>query len=316
LAALETLRVVKEVGATLPVHLEAIDFTDEEGTLVGMLGSSALTGALQLEALQGTRGGAATLEAALSRANLTEQGLLAAARDPDSLAGYFELHIEQGMGLVQAPADIGVVTSIVGAHSYRLAFQGRADHAGTRPVADRRDAGQGASAFNLAAREIVLRDFPQCRVNVGHMQFLPGAFNIVPARVILALEFRAPDDQTLERLGTVLLEQAHAKAKQFGLALEVEWLGKWKPASMSASAQQAIVDAAGALGLSHIPLFSGAGHDAQWLARVCPAGMIFVPSLDGISHSPDEFTPWEDCVNGANTLLQAALHFATMIVAV
>ncbi len=308
LAALEALRVVKEAGVALPVHLEAIDFTDEEGTLVGMLGSAALAGVLGAEALRDPRGGRAALEAGLARAGLTEAGLLAARRDPALLAGYLELHIEQGTRLVEAGAEIGIVTGIAGINSYRLTFTGRADHAGTTPMADRRDAALGASAFALAVREIVTRDFPECVANVGDMRFAPGAFNIVPARVALALEFRAPEAEAFQRLEAALLERARVEATRFGLGLEIEWLGKCDPAPMSERAQRAFAEAADALGLRHIALATGAGHDAQSLAGVCPVGMIFVPSVDGASHSPREFTRWEDCVNGANVLLQAAMH--------
>jgi N-carbamoyl-L-amino-acid hydrolase len=310
LAALEVVRVVRGNGIKLPVHLEAIDFTDEEGTLVGLLGSAALAGVLQPEALKEPRGGRAILEAGLARAGLTESGLLGAWRDPASLAGYLELHIEQGLQLIDAGAAIGIVTGIAGINSYRLVFAGRADHAGTTGMRERRDASLGASAFVLAARELVLRDFPACVVNVGDMQFAPGALNIVPARVALGLEFRAPEPDLFDRLENALLEQAMADADRFGLELEVQWLGRCEPAPTSELARRAFAAAADDLGLTHISLASGAGHDAQSLAGVCPAGMIFVPSVEGASHSPREFTRWEDCVNGANVLLQATLRFA------
>jgi len=310
LAALEVLRVVQEAAVSLPVHLEAVDLTDEEGTLVGELGSAALAGTLTAEVLRSPRGGRAALEAGLARAGLTEAGLLAARREPAALAGYLELHIEQGPRLVQAQATIGVVTAIVGLCSYRLTFAGQAGHAGTTPMADRRDAALGASAFTLAARQVVLEDFPGCVANVGEMRFAPGAFNIVPAQVDVALEFRAPEVETLDRLETALLDRARAAAGQFGLGLEVEPLGRTDPTPMSEAAQRAVAEAAGALGLAHVALASGAVHDAQALAAICPAGMVFVPSVGGASHAPREFTPWADCVNGANVLLQAALRMA------
>ena len=180
LAALETLRCVREAGLALPVNLEAIDFTDEEGTLVGLLGSYALAGRLKAADLLSPRGGRERLSAGLERAGLSEGGLLVARREPSSLAGYLELHIEQGPRLLQTGVQIGVVTSIVGICSYRLAFTGRADHAGTTPMRDRLDAAQGAAAFTLAVRQKVLQDFPECVANVGMCRLRPGAFNIVP----------------------------------------------------------------------------------------------------------------------------------------
>ncbi len=309
LAALEVLRSVQEAGVSLPVNLEAIDFTDEEGSLVGELGSGALAGVLTAEDLDSPRSGREALEVGLARAGLTREGILKAQRDPSSLAGYLELHIEQGARLEEAGVDIGVVRSIVGIGATWLTFCGRADHAGTTPLAKRQDAAQGASAFTLATHEIVA-GFAGCTVNVGDMRFAPGVFNIVPAQVTLGLEYRAPDPVQMERLAAALLARARSEAVRFGLGLEVECLGRVEPALMSEQVLQAFAAAAAALGLTHTPLVSFAGHDGQALAAVCPTGMIFVPSAGGASHSSREFTRWEDCVNGANVLLQAALRFA------
>ena len=124
------------------------------------------------------------------------------------------------------------------------------------------------------------------------------------------LEFRSPDENQLSRLDTVLIELAHSKADQFGLKLLIESLGKHKPNLMSADIQQTFQESCNVLMLSSTVLASGAIHDAQSLVEVCPVGMIFVPSVDGASHAPREFTKWEDCVNGANVLLQTVLKLA------
>ena len=310
MAALEVLKTVRENGIRLKVQLEAMDFTDEEGTLVGLLGSAALAGHLSKENLEKPRGGRERLLEGMRRAGLTEAGMLSAARTKESLAGYLELHIEQGKRLEKSGTDVGIVTAIVGIWSYKLSFIGKADHAGSTTMEDRRDASLGASAFTLAAREMVMREFPNCVVNVGKMDFAPGAFNIVPAQVDVSLEFRSPDEEEFNRLDTALLELAAREAKRFDLELRSEFLGKHSPSLMDSDVRGAFAAACDVLGLSHMPLPSGAGHDGQSLADLCPVGMIFVPSADGASHSPREFTKWEDCVNGANVLLQAALHLA------
>ena len=310
LAALEVLRTIKEAGFKLRLNLEAIDFTDEEGTLVGLLGSAALAGRLQLEDLQNPRGGRDALIEGIQRAGLSEESLLGAARPKGSLAGYLELHIEQGKRLERAGADIGIVSAIVGIRSYRLSFIGRADHAGTTTMEDRLDASLGASAFTLAAHERVMKDFPDCVVNIGDMEFAPGAFNIVPARVDVSLEFRSPQEEEFERLDSALLGCAQEEARRYGLELKIEPLGRHSPSLMSTEIQQAFAGACDHLGLSHIPLTSGAGHDGQSFDGLCPVGMVFVPSKEGASHSPREFTEWEDCVNGANVLLQTVLKLA------
>jgi N-carbamoyl-L-amino-acid hydrolase len=307
MAALEVLQTVKENGIRLKLQLEAIDFTDEEGTLVGLLGSAALAGRLTSEVLQSPRGGRDALLEGMTRAGLSDESILSAVRPKDSIAGYLELHIEQGKRLERGGIDIGIVSAIVGISSYRLSFIGRADHAGSTTMEDRRDASLGASAFTLAARDVVMQDFPNCVVNVGSMAFAPGAFNIVPAQVDLSLEFRAPNDADFNRLDAALIQLALAEAKRFNLDLKTDFRGRHSPTPMSVSVQRAFAESCETLGLTHTSLTSGAGHDGQSFAGICPVGMIFVPSVDGASHAPREFTKWEDCVNGANVLLQTVL---------
>jgi acetylornithine deacetylase/succinyl-diaminopimelate desuccinylase-like protein len=141
------------------------------------------------------------------------------------------------------------------------------------------------------------------------MEFTPGAFNIIPAAAEVWLEFRAPNENDFSRLDSALNECAQKEAGRYGLGLKAEFLGKHSPTPMSTGPQQAFVEASDLLKLTHVPLVSGAGHDGQSFAKLCPVGMIFVPSVDGASHAPREFTNWDDCVNGANVLLQAVLHF-------
>ena len=307
-AALHVLLAVR--GTELPVALEAIDFTDEEGTLVGLLGSEALAGTLARETLRAPRGGRDALLAGLARAGLREDELALARRDPESLAGYLELHIEQGPVLERAGVQIGVVTTIVGARSYALVFRGAAGHAGTTPMDARRDAGLAAAAFVVAANELVVRDFPGCVATIGDLHLEPGAYNVVPGSARVALEFRSGDGAELEALETALLDAARREADAHRTELEIAPVGRWKPTPLDAGVCDAIENAAAALGLESLRLRSGAGHDAQAVAGVTPAGMIFVPSVAGLSHDPGESTAWEDCVNGANVLLGAALRLA------
>jgi N-carbamoyl-L-amino-acid hydrolase len=310
MAAFEVLRTIKDAGLALKFCLEAVDFTDEEGTLVGFLGSAFFAGHLDRDLLYSSRGGRQALLEGLRRAGLSEEGLQAAGGHKEPPAGYFEMHIEQGNRLERAGVDIGIVSSIVGLASYRLIFTGRADHAGTISMEDRLDASLGASAFTLLARELVLRDHPGCVVNIGRMEFEPGVFNIIPARAEVWLEFRAPDEEGLTRLDSALIACAQKEAQRFGLGLETVFLGKHSSTPMSEASRQAIAEACDSLGLTHTSLVSGAIHDGQSFMGLCPLGMIFVPSVGGASHAPREFTKWEDCVNGANVLLQSVLRFA------
>jgi N-carbamoyl-L-amino-acid hydrolase len=311
LAALETLRVVNENNISLPINLEAIDFTDEEGTLVNFLGSFALTGKLENDSLDSPRGGREGLENGLRRAGLSRSDILNARRDPKTLAGYLELHVEQGSVLAQKGADIGVVSAIAGISSYHVKFLGREDHAATIPMDKRLDAGLGASAFSLAAQQLVVNKYPGCFVNVGNVSYEPASFNIVPRSATSSLEFRAPNSELMQSLRDALLHKAKDAAEEYNLGIEIESLGDCSPATMDEQLQEMIMSSSEHLGLESLCLRSGPGHDAQAFADLCPTGMIFAPSVDGVSHSPRESTSWKDCVNSANVLLHTTIQFAS-----
>jgi N-carbamoyl-L-amino-acid hydrolase len=309
-AALEVLRVVKEEGLELAHALEAIDFTDEEGTLVGLLGSRALAGDLDEAALSSPRGGRDSLLGGLARAGLEEAHLADARRCGRSLAAYLELHVEQGPTLERAGVGIGIVSAIVGSRSFEVVFEGVAGHAGTTPMDARRDAASGAAAFVLSVRRTIADASTGSVATVGRIELEPGVFNVIPGRARVALEFRASSSDELDRLERRLLDDAAAVAADAGLDLAVDPVGRWEPTALDASVRRAIATAAAGLELNAIELLSGAGHDAQAIAAIAPAGMIFVPSARGISHQPQEYTGWDDCVNGANVLLRSALELS------
>ena len=308
--ALEVLRAVQEAGLELPVSLEAIDFTDEEGSFIGTLGSLALAGQLTEQDLSAPRCGREILVAELARLGLTNEGILGARRDPASLAGYLELHVEQGPVLEHERIDIGIVTGIVGAASLRVVFEGEARHAGTTPMEARRDAAVGAAAFVVGVRELVVRDYPGAVATVGDIRVEPGSFNVVPGRATLLLECRSLDPDELDALERSLIGLARATADAHGLDVTVEPVGRDAPARTAETVRVAIAGAASDIGLTTMELPSGAGHDARSLAAITPSGMVFVPSQGGISHDPAEETAWADCLNGANVLLGAALRLA------
>ena len=306
LAALEVLRSVCDARLELPCNLEAIDFTDEEGTHVGLLGSQALTGRLTPAQLLNPSSGHSALEAGLQRAGLNEAGIFSARRDPASLLAYLELHIEQGPQLVRACTQIGIVTTIVGMRSFTITYTGQADHAGTTPLDARKDAGLGTADFMVKAHARVRHDFPGCVLNFGQVHFHPGAFNIVPAIAEFKLEFRSADLGILNRMEQALLDLMAKTAEEHGLGVRVQPHGRLDPTACSPQVQKAITETCELLELKSIPISSGAAHDAMMMARVCPAAMIFIPSSSG-SHRPSEYASWEDCVNGANVLLNSAI---------
>lgn len=308
LATLESLRTLKEAGLRLPVHLEAISFTDEEGAVLGLLGSQAVAGQLTPEHLNQARGGREPLEAGLRRLGITRQSILAACRDPAQLIAFVELHIEQGTRLEEAGIDIGVVTSIVGIRSHWLRFVGQAAHAGTTPMHRRADSLWGAAAFVQRARDLVMTYFSPGVMNCGQLHVQPGAFNIVPAEVRLALEFRHGSEPQLDEMERALLSLAEEVAREHGLTVEATPADHCLAAPMDEGVMQRIERAATRLGLSHTRLVSFAGHDTQATSAITPSAMLFVPSVAGISHNAGEFSRAEDVVNGANVLLHTLLE--------
>jgi N-carbamoyl-L-amino-acid hydrolase len=310
LAALEALQTIREAGLDLPYHLEAISFTDEEGAVFGMLGSRALTGQLAAHDLAQAGEGPEAFAAGLARLNLTQAGILVARRNIETLAGYIELHIEQGTRLEEAELHIGVVTTIVGIRQHWLHFKGQAAHAGTMPMDKRADALWGAADFVAHARALVMKQFSPGVMNCGQIHAAPGSFNIVPAEVRLALEFRHGTEPQLDQMEAALLALAHDVAQTYHLTLTTTPRGGCIAAPMDANLMQAVEQAADRLGLRHTRLMSFAGHDAQTMAAVLPSALFFVPSVDGISHNPREFTQAEDVINGANVLLQTLLILA------
>ena len=309
-AALEVLRTVKEAGLQLPANLEAIDFTDEESRYLAYWGSRALTGQLRASDLRDALDEHENLEALICLAGMNQQDIVSCGRNHNEFVGYLELHIEQGPRLAQNGVDLGIVTSIVGIWSYRFDFLGRRDHAGTMPVTSRLDAGLGASAFALASHAMLLAEFPDCVANVGDMVFDPGAQNVVPGKVSVQYEFRCPDETMGADLEENLRARALEEARRFGLQLDTVLVGHSEATQLDARIQEEIRTTVDAMGLSAMKMASGAGHDAQVMAGFTPSGLIFVPSVAGASHSPKEFSRWQDCVNGANALLQLALKLA------
>jgi len=307
-AALEALRTIKEAGQVPPVSLELVNFTDEEGTLLGLLGSRAMVGALSPSELNSARGSGPTLDASLERAGLSREGLLAAARD--DVAGYIELHIEQGKRLEQSGTDIGAVTALVGIRSYILRFVGQAAHAGTTPMKERADALWVTVDFIQRARQRVIREHTPGVINFGIIEARPGAFNIVPGEVELAMEFRHGSDAALDDMEVELLELAYDVSTPDEISLMAQRVGAIPAAPLDERAISAVEEACEALGFSCTRMLSFAGHDAQSVARIAPSAMLFVPSVAGLSHNPAEFTREPDIINGANVLLHSLLKIA------
>lgn len=311
MAAFEALRAIKDHGIRPNVTLEAINFTDEEGAIMGLLGSRALVGQLTPDDFERVKLSPGELAKRLDGAGISRESLLQARRD-DILA-WVELHIEQGARLEESGIDIAVVDAIVGIRAMKVTFRGEAAHAGAKPMRQRRDALWGAAQFVLRARQHVMDNYRPGVCNIGMISAVPGAFNIVPAQVDLALEFRHGSVAEMDAMGADLLRLLQDCARDFDLEVSYDETPSVQPARMSETVMSAIERAADGIGLSHRRMLSFAGHDTQSLASICPAAMFFVPSLHGISHNPKEYTSDADCINGANLMLHTLLGLSEKI---
>lgn len=312
LAGLECLQAIREAGHTPARPLAVAAWTDEEGRFGSLFGSRAFVGRLdlarveELAAVDGER-----LVDAMARAGFDARRA-GEARAPDgAVAAYLELHIEQGPRLEEAGIPIGIVDAIVGVRRSRLIFRGQADHAGTTPMARRRDAFLAAADYAVRSRDLVAgRGGPASVTNIGVVHVHPGAANIVPGRAELVHEMRDPDPAVLERLAAECTALAAAVGQARGIEVEVRPLSATVPAPCAPRIQKVIEGACRTLGLDWQRLYSAAGHDAQNLAAVTEAGMIFIPSRGGRSHRVDEMSDWEAIAQGASVLLLSLLELS------
>jgi N-carbamoyl-L-amino-acid hydrolase len=305
LAGLECLRAMAQAGVRPRCGLEVAAFTDEEGRFYGFFGSRAMAGTLDLAlARRLTDPAGLALADAMRAAGFDLERAPEARRTPGSIAAYVELHIEQGPWLEAEGLPLGVVEAIVGIRRRRLTFLGQPDHAGTTPMDRRRDAFFTAAEYAAKSRDVVVRQGSgQSVTTIGVVTVSPGVPNIVPARTALLQEMRDADPAVLERLARRTLSLARRVAKRRGLGLETEDLLEAAPVRMAPRVQAAIEAAAAGLGLPTKRMPSGAGHDAQIVAAVAEAGMLFIPSQGGRSHRPDEWSDWDAIERGATVLL-------------
>jgi hydantoinase/carbamoylase family amidase len=299
-AALEVVRRLHAEGMKPRRPLWVVSFNDEEGSRfqTGMLGSRAFVGQVDLEDWR--RRGVAEAMAAAG----FDFERLAAARRIDDVGVYLELHIEQGPALERSGADLGIVTAITGMLGFRARFAGEANHAGTTPMELRRDALVGASKAVLALRDEA-RARADMTANVGVIQVEPGGFNVIPGSAEFTVDVRSPTPEGFERVDGFVRETLARIAAEEDLLLELAETHRKPPVALDPGLQDALEAAARAEGARTLRLPSGAGHDAMVLAHHVPAGMLFVPSRGGISHSPEEYTPPELCELGARVLAGA-----------
>ncbi len=310
MSAIEVIRALNDHRVTTRHPLEVVIWTNEEGHHFGkgVFGSAAAAGLLGPEVLERRDDQGLTLADWLRRYGQDPAKFEQARIRPGAVAGYLELHIEQGAVLDQARIPIGVVEGIVGIQWWTCTATGFANHAGTTPMNRRQDALAAAARATLAVREEVRAESGRQVGTVGYLKVEPGARNIVPGRVEFPVELRDLEAAKIARIWARIEKRFAAIAREENVKIECAPLSSDAPARTDPAFQQAIRESAQSAGLATLDLPSGAGHDAQNVARFAPMGMIFVPSRGGISHSPREFTPWEEVANGAEVLYRTVLR--------
>ena len=312
LSALEVIQAC-QAAAIAPRHpLEMVLWAHEESTAFGRgtAASRIVAGDLQAGDLDQVWNGLRRADG-ISRLGGNPARIEEAVRKQGDWHAYFELHIEQGGTLEKAKVPVGVVEGIVSIHRHDVTVTGMANHAGTTPMSERRDAMLAASRLVIAVNEVVTTREGRQVGTVGRLDVTPNSPNVIPGRVTMSVELRDLSEQTIHALGEEIRAKAGAIARETGTEIAMKLASRNPPALAHAGMQRAIERAADGLGLAARRLPSGAGHDAQMIAALCPMGMIFVPSIGGISHSPLERTAWEDCARGAAVLLNAVLDIDT-----
>lgn len=311
LCGLEVLRQLKECEDELEVPVELISFSDEEGRFGGMLGSQAFAGLISPETLYQPDLDGIVLRDAMEERGLNAFDALGARRSPNTVRAYYELHIEQGPVLDEAGESVGIVEAITGLFKWLVRFRGEANHAGTTPMEMRHDAFMGLADFAHEIPRILEENGSErSRATIGKAQILPGAPNTVPGEVEFSLDVRDTDPEVLDELANAFRKALSAIGRRRQLMMELEIQSRIEPVACDPELVGNLEKKAEELDLLWRRMPSGAAHDAQIIAGIAPVAMLFVPSRDGQSHSPSEWTDWEDIFAGARLLCQSVRSIA------
>ncbi len=311
LTALETLRAFEDEGVETDRPVELVNWTNEEGSRFqqAMLGSSVAVGATSLDdalAMEDREG--VTVREALGA--IGYDGDHPVGIDPGDVHAYLELHVEQGPKLESSGDSVGVVEGVFGLSWMEATVEGQANHAGPTAMHDRQDALAAATSAVNEIRRLPTRLSADAVATVGRMEVSPGSINVIPDEVTFTVDVRSYDERVVREAPDAVEFEIATACEREGTDYEFESLWSIDPLSFSPTVRDAVAAGATAVGAPFRRIVSGAGHDANYMARVTDAGMVFVPSVDGITHAESEFTEWDDCVAGAETFANATLELA------
>ena len=304
LAGIEVVRVLNENDIRLEHPIEVIVFTDEESSVIGC---KAIAGNIVSDPEYYRRKDGRSIQSCLKEIGGDWSKITTAKRNRVDIAAFVELHVEQG-GVLESTGDqIGIVKGIVGQYRFAVTVKGRPNHAGTTPMNARKDALVAAAQMVLFVNKLAVETPGEQVATVGYLNVLPNAVNTVPALVNFTIDLRDLSQSHLEYLLGKIEQEFAAIASATETEVEIVQALHVLPTLAAAEIEEAIAQVCQELNFSYTYLASRAGHDAQEIGRFTDMGMIFVPSLAGISHAEDEYTSPEQCVQGANVLLQTFL---------
>lgn len=304
LGAIECIEVLEENNITPNHPLQVVVFTNEEE---GMTGSRGIIGELDDAALNAVSQSGKTVKEGVRALGGNPDKIKNAVKKKGDIKAYLELHIEQGAVLESKNLQISIVEGIVGINWWDILIEGKANHAGTTPMNLRQDCLLAAGHLIVEINRLVT-GMPGTQVaTVGNIAVQPGAYNVIAGSVSMTLDIRDISSQKIQSVFSQIREKSLEIAKKTGTRITFKAVEDFLPAPTDPDICRTISEAADQLGLTSLVMPSGAGHDAQKMASITKIGMIFIPSIGGISHSPKEFSREDDIVNGVNVLLHTIL---------
>ncbi|WP_457941068.1 allantoate amidohydrolase [Mesorhizobium sp. 10J20-29] len=310
--ALECVRAMKDAGIEPRCAITVVATAEEEGRFGGMLGSQTIAGAVTREWIdQASDSDGIGLVGEMARRGLDAHGAPAAAWSPGSIKAFLELHIEQGPILERARIPIGIVNAISGVCNLQVRYEGTANHSGTTPMDMRADAFAGLAAFAVTIPQaIAASGTDQSRITIGKVELGPNVPHTVPGAAEFSIIIRDTSQDVMQRLRAAIADSIEAAAGAHHLRFTIEEKSWLEPAQLDAGLHAMLAEEAERLGLAALDMPSGAGHDAQTMQTLCPAGLVFVPSRGGISHAPQEWSDWADIEKAADLMLNALVRLA------
>ncbi|QEX24147.1 Zn-dependent hydrolase [Hypericibacter adhaerens] len=309
LAGLEVIRTLNDHGAETQAPVEVVAWTNEEGSRFApaMVASGVFGGAFDLDyALSRADTEGKTMGEELKRIGYFGDQEVGGRK----VGAFFEAHIEQGPILEAEKKQVGVVQGVQGIRWYEIVVTGQEAHAGPTPMKRRKDALVGAARMVGHVNRIGLEHQPYACATVGMMQVSPNSRNTIPGKVFFTVDFRHPDEAILNKMDAALRKACEDEARAIGLSLDLKEIWYSPPVKFARECVSAVEGAAKSLGYAHMPIISGAGHDAVYLSRVAPTAMVFVPCEDGISHNEIENASKDDVAAGCDVLLRAMIERA------